>query len=284
MSTSTTTSRDLTGLPIDQRGHRHISRRSGEPPVALQFGSEGEDGAKWFGLDLFGAVFSCELCDAYASWTVVEDSDGNPVSVAAKTECSLPEGITTVIELAVPSGKMIVNDDLRPLYSWSDPERGKPSYNSVAGQALAIEEMAEQGCAYGPVLNSSPSLIRTGDDQYIISHYDSELGPGEDDNPHGEALASVCTDLWAYSIADYDDWLSKLTEWLAQPDADLENSWRMKDLAAWFRSGADPKDLPWTITVVDVTPGVYRFTHHTGEAAFDHDAWPAIFAHVERIR
>lgn len=286
MTTSTRTSRDLMGLPIDQRGHKHIhDRHSDTPPVALQDGMVNDEGTVWFTPRVYGPVFNCASCDTYPVWETVEDSDGNPVSLAAETACELPDGITTVIELAVPSGKMIVNDDLRPIFDWDmDRDAGKPGYNSVAGQDLVIKAMAERGCAYGPVLNSSPSLLRTGEDKYIISNYDPELAPGEDGNPVGVELAGVCTDLWAYSIADYDNWFAKLTAWLEQTDLESDRHRNMKELAAWVEAGADPAKLPWTMTVVDVTPGVYRFTHHTGEAGFDHDDWPALFADVELIR
>ncbi|KQO98925.1 hypothetical protein [Leifsonia sp. Leaf264] len=283
MSDITIPSRDLTGLPIDERGHMHIHGRFRNEIVAEQSGLVRDGGTTWFKPQLYGAVFSCHMCDAYPSWAVVEDDNGDPVSLAAASECSMPDGLTTVIELSVPSGKLIVSDDLRPLYDFDTVGEGRSDYNSVAGQARATREMAEQGCAYGPVLNSSPSLIRTGEDRFIISHFDSELAPGEDGNPEGTELASICTDLWAYSIADYDDWLGKLTTWLAKPDLDDDNSYRLKELAEWMVNGANPADLPWTMPVVDVTPGVYRFTHHTGEKNFDHNDWPAVFAHVERI-
>lgn len=62
---------------------------------------------------------------------------------------------------------------------------------------------------------------------------------------------------WAYSIADFKDWKS--------------------------RSG-DTGTLGWSDTIVDVIPGTYRFTHHTGERDIDRDGtWPLVFAHIQRI-
>ncbi|AVV46618.1 hypothetical protein PYK79_15975 [Streptomyces sp. ID05-04B] len=70
-------------------------------------------------------------------------------------------------------------------------------------------------------------------------------------------MASICTDLWAYSIADLEHWKSQ---------------------------GSDPANLGWSDTVVEVPPGTCRFINHSGERGFDRDAVETVtFAHVERI-
>jgi hypothetical protein len=164
-------------------------------------------------------------------------------------------GITTVVTLRVPSGQVIVTDDLRPVYDWDGDSVA--DYNTALGQHQAIEAMAAQGCAYGPVGNSCPGLYRTGPDRYVIASPGWDGDGDEEIIPEGwERLASVITDLWAYSVADYGDWVAR---------------------------GGDPAGLDWADTVVDVTPGTYRFTHHTGEASFDRDApGTVIFADIER--
>ncbi|MFB6881428.1 hypothetical protein ACFCY8_11385 [Streptomyces noursei] len=195
-----------------------------------------------------GAAYNCAVCDARPVFRVGEDA------VEVVDPCPYPEGITTTITLDVPSGKLLVSDSLRPVYNWDS--NAVADYNTVLGQAQAVEAMAAIGCAFGPVGNSCPGLYRTGPDSYIIA------SPRRDENdnpslPEDACLASICTDLWAYSLADYEHWQAR---------------------------GGDPDKLGWTDTVVDVPPGTYRFTHHSGERGFDHDSLETvIFAHIECV-
>lgn len=125
--------------------------------------------------------------------------------------CSTPQGITTTITLNVPSGKIVIDDDLRDWYDITEEQdRSFASYNTARGQAQVVEAMAELGCAYGPVGNSCPGLYKTGEGTYVIANpgYDENYDEVDPDKL-GTHLAGVVTDLWAYSIADYDDWVSK---------------------------------------------------------------------------
>lgn len=230
----------VTEMTLDPNGH-WLTRRGVDTVTVFQV----ED------LPLYvpDANSRCAVCDWHPRFEIAEGR------VRATEPCTLPDGITTVVDVAFPSGKIIVTDDLRPVYDWDE---GSASYNSALGQAQAIKAMAALGCAYGPVGNSCPSLWRTGNDSYVIAR-----GDWDDDTdwprlsiPGAKAVASICTDLWAYSIADYEDWKSK---------------------------GGDPSTVAWNRMVVDVIPGVYRFMHHTGERGFDRDADEVIFAHVERV-
>lgn len=190
----------------------------------------------------------CGSCDAWPRLQL----DGD--SVTAASPCPHPDGITSVTTLDVPSGKVIVSDDLRPVYDWDDG--GLASLNSALGQAQASQAMAEAGCAYGAASNVALGLYDTGGDTYVIATvYEDDDEPLV---PQDRLRARICTDLWAYSLADYEDWKSR---------------------------GGDPAQLDWTSTVVDVTPGTYEFTHHAGERGFDaHDgAGNKVFAHVKRI-
>lgn len=192
----------------------------------------------------------CATCDEYPEL----DITGTAVTVRAP--CLYRGGFTGVNTLAVPSGKVIVSDDLRPVYNWDDSEMA--SYNSALGQKQAADAMARAGCAYGPVGNSCPGLYRTGAGRYAIASlaYDEETDQAV--LPAGwEPLASVITDLWAYSIADFEDWKSR---------------------------GGNPAALGWGQSVVDVTPGRYQFIHHTWEHSFNRDAaGTVIFAHVRLL-
>ncbi|MER6520067.1 hypothetical protein ABT246_24835 [Streptomyces sp. NPDC001553] len=200
----------------------------------------------------------CAICDERPSYTVADKV------LQVTNPCPYPDGFTTEITLSVPSGKLLVTDNLRPVYNWDDSTFA--SYNSALGQAQAIKAMAAAGCAYGPVGNSCPTLYRTGTDTYVIANIDEDGGedaiPGDPETNTADfnertRLAGIVTDLWAYSIADFEDWKSR---------------------------GGDLGTLGWSDTIVDVAPGTYRFTHHTGERDFDRDGpWPLVFAHIQCI-
>lgn len=243
----THTHTEHTNLPVIQRGHQHTSMFHNPEQTLNAMISEFDDGTRF--APVVHTVFSCNWCDAYPGFEVTgKASDPNdPLTLVAKTECPIPDGLISVIDLAVPSGRIIVADDLRPVY---DPEmQPDPGYNSVAGQVQFTHLMAAVGCAYGPVGNTSPSLVRVGDGRYEIVSFDEDEGYGQ------ETLASICTDLWAYSIADYDHWLSQ---------------------------GGDSEDLEF-LDVVDVEPGVYHFTHLTGLRGFDDETWPTVYATIELL-
>lgn len=231
-------------LPFDSRGHS-FSRRESESIEVLVF-----EGAK----RILSGWGTCGNCGEFHS-----EFDLSETEVTAKTACPVPDGVTTVIDLKVPSGKIVVADDLRGVYDWrvgGEDVKEFASYNSALGQHQVIEHMASVGCAYGPVGNSCPGLYCTGDGTYVIANAwtddDDEI---IDPEAKGwERLASICTDLWAYSIADLDDFLSK---------------------------GGTVND---NVDVVEVPAGTYRFTHRTNEKGFD--PWvegTVIFAHIEYL-
>ncbi|MFI0742827.1 hypothetical protein ACH4PU_32800 [Streptomyces sp. NPDC021100] len=196
-----------------------------------------------------GVHWSCAACDQRPTYVI---RDG---AVHVQDPCPYPMGITTEITLDVPSGKLIVSDDLRDVYD-VDFDAGA-SYNTALGQAQVVEAMAALGCAFGPVGNSCPGLYREGENSYVIA------SPVLDENdvpslPEKDRLAHIVTDVWAYSIADFEDWKSK--------------------------GGASGTRLLGDYTVVDVAPGTYKFTLHSGERGFDrYAADTVVFAHIERV-
>lgn len=182
------------------------------------------------------------------------ETDG--VSIRVVMPCEKPEGLRLEFELAIPSGAMVVSDDLRPIY-----DAGCLKANTALAQVELSLASAALGCAYGGVGNTSPGVYRVDEDHYLIaspgwSDVDSDLIDGEIPPP-GEYLAQVITDLWAYSIADEADYLTK--------------------------GGAD--NPHWTHRI-PVKPGVYRFRHHMFERDFDPDdtSLPAIYAEFEWVR
>jgi hypothetical protein len=231
---------------------------------------------------IYSGAFSCAVCDAYPSFSVEIDATGEPVTLVAKTTCELTEGIPMVIEIAVPSGKMIVTDHLSPTFDFD-----LLNYNSKAGQAEAQQIMAAQGCAFGPVGNTSPWLLKTGVGAMVIANLDEDLEPEELGHVTGDRLAFICTDMWAYSIADLDHFVATARAKFEAATEAQRLTLTRDELFDWAVQPGDPREridkLGWTVSVVDVAPGTYRFTHHTGEKDYDRDAWPVTYAHIEFV-
>ncbi|MFE4512592.1 hypothetical protein ACFRMQ_00120 [Kitasatospora sp. NPDC056783] len=226
-------------LPLHPNGHLGLVRDGALVTVLRMEGQE----------HILGVRHSCVVCD-----------EGSQLQVGARAvevtnPCSYPDGITTETILHVPSGRIVIADDLRAVYGWDRETIG--DYNTAAGQDRAIRSLAAAGCAFGPVGNSCPGLYRTSPDTYVIATAGYHENGSEDQLAGAERVAGIITDLWAYSIADLDDFTAR---------------------------GGSVAALAWSADIVDITPGTYQVTHHTGEVGFDHDAPGALtFAHIRRI-
>ncbi|WP_446047621.1 hypothetical protein [Streptomyces olivaceus] len=230
-------------MPLMPNGHALFPRWTEEIQEVAVFESLAGEGPM-----VEGAYFRCADCDRELVYVVRDDA------VYVQEPCPHPNGITTQTTFEVPSGRLIVSDDLRDVYD-VDFAAGA-SYNTALGQAQVVEAMAALGCAFGHVGNTSPSLYRAQErDSYLIA------APGHDDQDASslhECLAEIDTTLWAYALADFEDWKAK--------------------------GGAVRQKLLGKHTVVDITPGTYRITHHSGERGFDrYAAETVVFARIERI-
>lgn len=199
----------------------------------------------------------CAMCSVWAEPFL----DGD-VLVARREPCPHPDGITSVVEIPVPSGVLVITDEIRPLYDGF----GDHDYNTALGAYRTILGFADQGCAYGPTGNLSVGFYRAGADSYTITAAAETDADGNDIDPvppESDRLAHVVCDLWAYSAVDRNDFRSKLA--LLEPEVAAE----------WMES----------VEEVQVRPGVYRFTHHSLERSFDSYAYgPVTFAQVEWVR
>ena len=287
---------EYANLPVEAVGHR----------VTSPGGNRGVGGAivvsSAYDINQFDAhnTFACANCDAHPSFDFFDDPATGPRLVYANRvkdnggalTCPAVDGAEWTVDLAVPSGKMIVSDDLRPVYDVPlHHERGVPGYNSALGQRLRSKEMEAIGCAVGPTSNIALGLFRP-DDQVdgesvryeIVTAWD-EAEPGEEGYYPGTEVADICTDLWAYSIADLAHFTARAEALVMSPGYENPRRYDNWTMSGWIASGADPADLPGDYAVVDVEPGTYRFHHLGARADFDEDrdTYPLIWATVTRI-
>lgn len=156
---------------------------------------------------------------------------------------------TTVVEIDVPSGRLLAADSLCTLEHFDvDPPL---SINYGFGLDVWAKRFAKLNLAYAFVGNTSPSVTRRADGliQVVTPDWDDE----EDDFRlnEGEAIvAEICTDLWAAMLTDYQGWLDH-----GGPDVDAANA---------------PYQLT-KYTVIEVTPGKHRWTVYSHSDRFDRD-------------
>jgi hypothetical protein len=230
----------ITTLPLHANGHR-VTGNQGDTVQTI----ESSVGIPF----MVTHLFSCKGCGEYFSPRL--EADGAYID----DPCQYTGGITVTTRLNVPSGKLIVSTDLRPVYDGYDHTRA--AYDSTRGLALTVEAFAKQGCAFGFVGDRWPDLYQTGEDAYVLAH--SWLD--DDDQPDVPAdwtqLAGVSGAVWSYSLADFEDWTAR-----GGKQSDLEE-----------------------FTVVEVPAGVYEFVYHGAEAGFDRDELgTVVFTHIRRIR
>ncbi len=185
--------------------------------------------------------------------------DGERISAA--TECKYPDGYVYEVELNVPSGKMVVDDDLRPLFGI----HGDFDINTMWGCRQTTEAYAEIGCAHGCVGNTCPGVYRQKDGKYIIANGYYKKDSCEDEDhvaPPGEDVQGICTDLWWYSFVDYDEFIRRAGRVSEKDIADK---------------------------ILEVEPGVYRFRHLIHDLKrYPEGTWTegqiTVFAEFERVR
>lgn len=168
----------------------------------------------------------------------------------------------SVIEISVPSGRLIATDDLR-LVKHFDIE-APLSINYGFGLDVWAKEFAERAnTAYAFVGNTSPSVTRRPDGliQVVTPAWSEGEDPGFNDDE--TVITKICTDLWATMLTDYQNWLDH-----AGPEVAAANA----------GSGFD------TYTVFEVTPGKYRWTVYSHSDRFDRDnLGRTVYAELELI-
>lgn len=178
--------------------------------------------------------------------------------------CEFPNGVpNTEWELNVPSGKIVVANDLRDLFP---AEVDHFDVNIPKGRHQTTLAYAEHGISHAFVGNTCPGVYLCQDGSYKIANPPSDDKWDEEKQEYvlvkprpkfeGKLRASICTDLWWYSICDYEDFQR-----------------RVKTL------DEDARDF--SEKIVKVKPGVYRFTHY-GEVDENEDE--VIYSKFEWVR
>ncbi len=187
----------------------------------------------------------CDMCGLMPTFV----TDG--IRLKVLEPCDYPGVLPLSCELNIPSGIMMVANDLRPAFDVF----GNFGINSKIGCLKTTRAMADIGCAFAFVGNSCPSMYRFPGNRFTIANYGSGyLLDGILKHQRGRRVAGICTDLWWYSIVDGDEFKRRGCESKHQADS------------------------------VRIKPGVYRFSHHMYERDFDHDARHIIYSSIEWIR
>jgi hypothetical protein len=172
-------------------------------------------------------------------------------------ECKFPNGPIAQMDIPFPSGKIIVENDNRSLFPKAEKDR---NIWYLMDTALVGKDYAEEGCAHFYVGNCCPGVYQLGKDKLAVGNPKERRKTLTIENRRYRNVATVCTDLWWYSMTDFDEWTKRV--------------------------GAEPKSSA-SLDIVTVQPGLYRFTHlrHTYQGVVgygDHDA-QSLYTKIERI-
>jgi hypothetical protein len=105
--------------------------------------------------------------------------------------------------------------------------------------------------AHAFVGNTCPGVYQINDSKFVIGTATERKRPVKG----AKRVAGICTDLWWFSIVDYDQFVS--------------------------RSGREPGEYE---EVVSVKPGVYRFRHRYHQVDDDDYRNPQIYTYIDRVR
>lgn len=217
--------------------------------------ASGEPLDRWVQIDtsLWGSSsFRCPSC---GESNLGMETNGQVMRVQG-SGCPFPEGLPlTEWELNVPSGKIVVANDLRRIFPILSNDFDIGTGFGCRATSLAY---AAIGLSHAYVGNTCPKVFKGIDGTFTIanSSYEEEdesTSPKEE----GDRVASICTDLWWYSICDQDEFKLRCKHFQVK--------------AKTFRT-----------QVVTLKPGVYRFTHD--ERATPSDNGTCLYTRFEWVR
>lgn len=178
-----------------------------------------------FTLDFFGS--RCVDCGQ----NIVFEVDKNTKRIWVVNEsCSQPNGIDVIeFELNVPSGRMVFANDLR---SWF-PVANRYNINEPHGLLKTSQTYAEAGMAHAFVGNSTPDIYQITNTNLFIGYKSKKI--------RAKKLGDICTDLWWYSVADFETLKQRFSA--ITPNLDFN------------------KYINTRCHLATVKPGVYKFKH-----------------------
>lgn len=218
---------------------------------------------RWVQVPLVDFQITLRACSCCGEGFTIE-TNGKVVRIAGPP-CKHPNGLPpNEWELNVPSGKLVVANDLRPLFPLPEAE-DEFDINTNIGCRQTAQAYAAVGLSHAFVGNTCPGVYRCKDGTFKIANppgderWDEKLGSYVPIEPapefDGEEVADICTDLWWYSICDYEEYQRRRKHFKQKRN--------------------------FNIKVVDVPPGVYRFRHNDRTPESPEEC---VYARFERVR
>lgn len=227
--------------PEEERGER-IFVSPEEADLVFEACENGET------LDRFYTISKIEWYNRTCPFCEVEIYlETNGTTLRIKDSCPNPQGYPlSEWELNVPSGKMVIANDLRNLFPIPELHVLDPLHHHAQVQA------SQYGLSMGYVGNTCPNVFLNWEkDSLTISPEDKREGE--------EKVHTILTSLWWYCIADYDE-LLKRTEHFGGSLSDVDG------------------------VVVEVDPGVYTFSHNNLWHLFDKTGEEFVYAQAVKTR
>ena len=204
---------------------------------------------RWVRVDVSLGLTGLRTCSYCGEDVFAMETNGRVVRLAGEP-CKFPNGLPpTEWELNVPSGKLVVANDLRGLFPLEDDDFDINTTRGCSQTALAY---AANGMSHAFVGNSCPGVYKCGDGIFKIAN------PPSDEEFEGERVAGICTDLWWYSLCDHAEFQRRCKR---------------------FKQKADG----FSVAIVDIKPGVYRFRHDE-EARLHDGPSECIYTRFEWVR
>jgi len=115
------------------------------------------------------------------------------------------------VAIDIPSGQIAFADDLRFAYPISEHKGSPQNADGPLWQKIITEGYGEVGLFHGYVGNSCPS-IHYHNGVLIVGNPSHDKNWETRDDLPGKHVGGVCTDLWWYSIADYDNLAARIRQ------------------------------------------------------------------------
>ncbi len=225
-------------IPINTNGHIvHFSHITLKGDVSKNW--------KECNADIDVSFTSKECCNC---GEVIENIklDSRGVTVG-NTKCKYSNGLKYDFYLNVPSGKLVIANDLRALF----PMHGDYYINLAFNCMKTSMKYASMGLAHAFVGNTCPSVFKLDNSNFAIG-----VKGSRNQNPIKDAkrVAGICTDLWWYSICDFDEFQKR-----------------------------NKKNIDFDVSIVKCEPGYYKFTHLYFKNNTEDYKKPVLYTKIKRV-